>query len=78
MPIGWVLSGPLPSPIGVRVATFRCNVEDVALADQVKKWYMLEFYGKFKQADPRSTADKLKILVFTTFHVVSCHFVKIL
>ena len=58
MPIGWVLSGPLPSPIGVRATTFKCNVEDVALADQVKKWYELESYGTFKQADPRSSADK--------------------
>ena len=69
MPIGWVLSGPLPSPIGVRATTFKCNVEDVALADQVKKWYELESYGTFKQADPRSSADKRaqKILDSTTF-----------
>ena len=53
MPIGWVLSGPLPSPIVVRATTFKCNVEDVALADQVKKWYGLESYGTFKQADLR-------------------------
>ena len=70
MSIGWVLSGPLPSPIGVRVTTFKCNVEDVALADQVKKWYELEAYGTFKQADPRSSADKhvQKILDSTTIH----------
>ena len=70
MPIGWVLSGPLPSPIGVRATTFKCNVEDVALADQVKKWYELESYGAFKQADPRSSADKhaQKILDSTTIH----------
>ena len=30
MPIGWVLSGPLPSPIDVRDTNFKCNVEDVA------------------------------------------------
>ena len=54
----WVLSGPLPSPIGVRATIFKFNVEDVALADQVKKWYELESYGTFKQADPRSSADK--------------------
>ena len=68
MPIGWVLSGPLPPPIGVRATTFKCNVEDVALADQVKKWYELESYGTFKQADPRSSADKRaqKILDSTT------------
>ena len=70
MPIGCVLSGPLPSPIGVRTTTFKCNVEDVALADQVKKWYELEFYGTFKEADPRSSADKRakKILDSTTIH----------
>ena len=70
MPIGWVLSGPLPSPIGVRATIFKCNVEDVALADQVKKWYELESYGTFKQADPRSSADKReqKVLDSTTIH----------
>ena len=49
---------------------FKCNVEDVALADQVKKWYELESYGTFKQADPRSSADKRvqKILGSTTIH----------
>ena len=70
MPIGWVLSGPLPSPIGVRATTFKCNVEDIALADQVKKRYELESYGTFKQADPRSSADKRaqKTLDSTTIH----------
>ena len=70
MPIGWVLSGPLPSPIGVRATTFKCNVEDVALADQKKKWYELESYGTFKQADSRLSADKSaqKILDSTTLH----------
>ena len=70
MPIGWILSGPLPLPIGLRVTSFKCNVEDVALADQVKKRYELESYGTFKQADPRSAADKRaqKNLDTTTFH----------
>ena len=70
MPIGWVLSGPLPSPIGVRATTFKCSVGDVALADQVKKCYELESYGAFKQTDPRSSADKRaqKILFSTTLH----------
>ena len=70
MPIGRVLSGPLTSPICVRATTFKCNVEDVTLADQVKKWYELEAYGTFKLADPRSSADKRaqKILDSTTIH----------
>ena len=58
IPFGWVLSGPLPSLIGVRATTFKCNVEDVALADQVKKWFKLESYGSFKQAVPRAAAEK--------------------
>ena len=68
-PIGWVLSGPLPSPIGVRATNFKCN-EDVALADPVNKWYELYSYGTFKQADPRSSADKRtqKFLDSTTLH----------
>ena len=36
----------------------------------MKKWYELESYGTFKQADPRSSADKRaqKILDSTTIH----------
>ena len=70
MPIGWVLSGSIPSPNGVRATTFKFKLEDVALADQVNKWYELEPYGTFKQADPRSAADKrdLKKLDSTTLH----------
>ena len=70
MTIGWVLSGPFPSQNGVRSITFKFNVEDVALTDQVKKRYELESYGTFKQADPRSSADKRarKILDSTTLH----------
>ena len=39
-PIGWVLSGPLHSPSGFGVTTFKCIVEDIALADQLKKGYV--------------------------------------
>ena len=80
MPIGWVLSGPLPLPIGIRATTFKCNVEDAALADQVKKWYELESYGTFKQADLRSSADKRaqKTLDSTTLHDGSRYVVGIL
>ena len=80
MPIGWVLRGPLPSSIGVRATTFKCNVEDVAFADHVKKWYELDSYSTFKQADPRSAADKnsQKILDSTTLHDGSHYIVKML
>ena len=70
MLIGWVLSGSLPSSIGVQATAFKCNIENVALADQVKIWYELGSYGTFKQADPHSAADKRaqKTLDSTTLH----------
>ena len=80
MRIGWVFSGPLPSTLGVRATTFKCNVDDAAFADQVKKLYELEPYGKFEQDDPRSSADKRaqKILDSTTLHDGSCYVVGML
>ena len=75
MLIGCILSGPLPSPFGVRVTIFKCKNENVALADQVRKWYELESYGTFEQADPRSAPDKsaqnfLILLRFKTAAVI--------
>ena len=80
MPIGWVLNGPLPSTIAVLATTFKSNVEVVALADQVKKWYEVESYGKFQQADLHSTADKSaqKLLDSTTLHHGSRYIVTML
>ena len=49
---------------------FKCVVEDMSLADQIKTWYKLESYGAFKQVDARSAADKraLSVLKNDTFH----------
>ena len=58
LPIGWVLSGPLPPSFKSNSSCFKCVVEDMSLADQIKTWYELESYGAFKQADARSAADK--------------------
>ena len=52
MPIGWVLSGPLLLPIGNRATTFKCNVEDVPSADQVKKWYELGGMARLNKLIP--------------------------
>ena len=70
MPIGWVLSGSLSSPNGVLSTTFKFKDEDVALAEQVKKWYELESNGTFKPSDHRYAADKrdLKSLDSTRLH----------
>ena len=71
LPIGWVLSGPLPPTVlsGPNSSCFKCIVEDMSLADQIKTWYELESYGAFKQVDARSTADKraLSVLKNDTF-----------
>ena len=40
--IGWVLTASLPSSIGIRAILFKCQDEDVGLADRKKKWYELQ------------------------------------
>ena len=70
LPIGWVLSGPLPPSFKSNSSCFKCAVEDMSLADQIKTWYELESYGAFKQVDARSAADKraFSVLKNDTFH----------
>ena len=74
LPLGWVLSGPLPSSSGLYSTCFKavaCNKElDSELADQLRSWYDIESYGAYKQVDSRSAADAraLKILEETTYH----------
>ena len=70
LPIGWVLSGPLPPSGNSTSSCFKCVVEDFSLTDQIKSWYELESYGAFKQVDARSAADKhaLSILNSETVH----------
>ena len=61
----------LTSSIGVRATTFKCNIEEIALADQVKKTYELELYGTFKLAEPRSAAKHAQItLDSNTLHYI--------
>ena len=71
LPIGWVLSGPLPSSLGLVSTCFKGNMEqDIELASPVKSWYDMESYGALKQVDPRSTSDARAhdILENTTLH----------
>ena len=53
LPIGWVLSGPLPASTGLISTCLHCNIEDVSLVEQVKSWYELESYGAYKQVDDK-------------------------
>ena len=58
LPIGWVLSGPLPSSSGLVSTCFKASMEkDFELASQVKSWYDMESYGALKQVDSRSASD---------------------
>ena len=70
LPIGWVISGPLPPSVNSTSSCIKCVVEDFSLTDQIKSWYELESYGAFKQVDARSAADKhaLSILNSETVH----------
>ena len=54
LPIGWVISGPLPPSVVSTSSCFKCVVEDSSLTDQIKSQYELKSYGAFKQVDFRS------------------------
>ena len=58
LPIGWVLSSPMPTSTGFLSTCFKCNTVDTELACQIKRWYERESYGACKQGDSRSAEDK--------------------
>ena len=71
LPIGWVLSVPLPSSSCLVSTCFKANTEqDFELASQVKSWYDMVSYGALEQVDPRSAGDAraLDVLEKTTVH----------
>ena len=71
LPIGWVLSGPLPSSSCLTSTCFKVNIEqDNELASQIKSWYDIESFGANKQVDSRSAADARahEILESTTIY----------
>ena len=60
LPLGWVLSGPLPSTLGLSLTCFNAVTQsetDSKLADQIRAWYDIEPYEAYKQVHPRSAAD---------------------
>ena len=74
LPLGWVLSGPLPATSGLFSTCFKAVTSnedaDSELVDQIRSWYDMESYGAMKQVDSRSAADARaeKILDETTYH----------
>ena len=73
LPLGWVLSGSLPSTTGLFLDCFKAvtsSENDSILADQLRSWYDMESFGAYKQVDSRSAADAqaMKILEETTFN----------
>ena len=73
-PLGWVLSGPLPSTSGLVSTCFRTvvtqNESDSKLTDQLRSWYELESFAAMKQVDLRTASDARasEILLETTYH----------
>ena len=58
LPIGWVLSGPIPSISSLVSTCFRAGIEqDFEPACRVNSWYDMNSYSAYKQVYPRSTAD---------------------
>ena len=81
LPLGWVLSGPMPSASGLISTNFKAVVEhDSELATQIKSWYDMESYGAVKQVDPRSASDRraVEILDQSTVHEKGLYFVGML
>ena len=73
LPLGWVLSGTLPSTTGLFATCFKAvtsSENDSILADQLRSWYDMESFGAYKQVDSRSAADAqgMKILEEITFN----------
>ena len=73
IPLGWVLSGRLPSTSCLVSMCFKAVIQsesDSQLADQLRSWYEMESFAAKKQVDPRSAADARasKILQDTTYH----------
>ena len=73
IPLGWVLSGPLPSTSGLVSTCFKAvthSESDSQLADQLRSWYEMESFAAKKQVDPLSAADARAStkLQDTTYH----------
>ena len=60
IPLGWDLSGPLPSTSGLFSTCFKAVTQldnDFTLANQIQRWFEMKSFGAFKQVDPRSASD---------------------
>ena len=73
LPLGWVLSGPLPSTCGLYCPSFRVVTQigiNFKLAEEIRSWYDMEWFGAYKQVHPRSASNtrRQKILKDTTYH----------
>ena len=71
LPIGWVLSGPLPSSSNFVSSRFKAIIEpEQDLVEQLRTCYKLESYGAMMEVASRSSADRraVEILEKTTAH----------
>ena len=55
LPLGWVLSGPLPSTTGLFSTCFKAVTQkenDCTLSDRLRSWYDIESYGSSNKWTP--------------------------
>ena len=60
LPLGWVLSGSLPSTSGLSLTCFKAVTQrktDSKLADKIWSWFDIQSYGAYGRVNPRSAAD---------------------
>ena len=58
LPIGWVLSGPMPSSTCLLSLCFKVNNSDLDLSEQILSWYEMNSFAAYKQVDLRSKSDQ--------------------
>ena len=72
LPLGWVLSCPVPELLRENCTShcYHVSVKDANLSNQVKPWLDMEAYATTVQVDPRSSDVKraLQILESSTKH----------
>ena len=59
LPLGWVLSGPMPSASGLTLTGFKAVVEhDFELATRINLWSDMQSYWAIKQVYPCSASNR--------------------
>ena len=73
LPLGWILSGQLPSASGLFSTSFKAVTQigsDFEVTDQVRSWFDMESFGAYRKVQPcsASAARRQKTLEDTKYH----------